>query len=313
MRARSGWMEFDRRSRWRWVLVLVVAALVAPLVGVEPVAAATAPKITGIPGSKALLTPGLAVVSASASGDPTPTAEWQRSTDGGATWAAIPGATATSYTATVDASTDFNQYRAVFTNSAGSATTSVATLSLAVAPVITTNPTAITATDGETVTFPLAATGNPTPTVKWQYSTNGGTSWANVTTTAGTRPAYVRVIHWSDSPAPSRPTRTRRAPPPPPVPCSPWTTPVPRMQNQPVSKSLVTGSAFTVSATGRGWPRPTATWQRSDARRHHLGGPLRRHHERHLRTTVNTSYSGTVSPTNDGWQYRAVFTNESEA
>ncbi|GAA3220292.1 hypothetical protein GCM10010532_049870 [Dactylosporangium siamense] len=47
------------------------------------------------------------------------------------------------------------------------------------APSVTTHPTAQTATFGSPVTFTAAAAGNPTPTVRWQTSTAGGT-WTDV-------------------------------------------------------------------------------------------------------------------------------------
>ncbi|WP_460491570.1 IPT/TIG domain-containing protein [Dactylosporangium cerinum] len=47
------------------------------------------------------------------------------------------------------------------------------------APSVTTHPTAQTATVGSPVTFTAAASGNPTPTVRWQTFTAGGT-WTDV-------------------------------------------------------------------------------------------------------------------------------------
>jgi hypothetical protein len=65
---------------------------------------------------------------AAASGSPTPSVQWQVSTDSGQTWTAIPGATSTSYTFQATAPDDRNEYNAVFTNSAGMATTEPAIL-----------------------------------------------------------------------------------------------------------------------------------------------------------------------------------------
>jgi hypothetical protein len=72
---------------------------------------------------------------AAASGVPTPTVQWQRSTDGGASFTNIAGATSTTYTFTTAAGDDGNQYRAVFSNGVGSpATTTAATLHVGIAP-----------------------------------------------------------------------------------------------------------------------------------------------------------------------------------
>jgi beta-glucosidase len=65
---------------------------------------------------------------AHASGDPTPLVHWQSMPVGGA-WADVPGATTTTLTVSAPpASADGTQYRAVFTNLAGSTTTDPATL-----------------------------------------------------------------------------------------------------------------------------------------------------------------------------------------
>jgi hypothetical protein len=65
---------------------------------------------------------------AAASGKPTPTVQWQVSTNGGATWTNIAGATSTTLTFTATHAEDENRYRAVFTNSCGSDTSHSARL-----------------------------------------------------------------------------------------------------------------------------------------------------------------------------------------
>jgi hypothetical protein len=56
-----------------------------------------------------------------------------------------------------------------------------ATLTLGVVPKVTTSPASVTVTAGAKASFTVAATGTPTPTLQWQVSTNGGTSWSNIT------------------------------------------------------------------------------------------------------------------------------------
>jgi len=64
--------------------------------------------------------------------------QWQRSTDGGASFVNAAGATSTTYTFTAALGDDGNQYRAVFSNGIGSpATTTAATLSVGTAPSFT--------------------------------------------------------------------------------------------------------------------------------------------------------------------------------
>ena len=49
------------------------------------------------------------------------------------------------------------------------------------APSVTTNPSNQTVTYGQNATFTAAANGNPAPSVKWQVSTDGGTTYGDVT------------------------------------------------------------------------------------------------------------------------------------
>jgi Peptidase A4 family len=94
--------------------------------------AALAPVITTQPASQSLTAGGGSVTFiAAASGDPTPSVQWQVSADGGSTWINIAGATSTSYQLTTFYSGNNGyEYRAVFTNPAGSATTNAATLTI---------------------------------------------------------------------------------------------------------------------------------------------------------------------------------------
>jgi FKBP-type peptidyl-prolyl cis-trans isomerase FkpA len=53
-----------------------------------------------------------------------------------------------------------------------------------VAPTVTTQPSDRTVKAGQTATFTAAASGTPTPTVQWQVSSNGGSTWTNLTNAA---------------------------------------------------------------------------------------------------------------------------------
>ncbi len=77
---------------------------------------------------------------AAAAGTPTPTVQWQVSTDGGASFSDIPGATSSALTFAADPSQNSDLYQAVFTNAAGAATTSPAQLTVKTDPIVTINP-----------------------------------------------------------------------------------------------------------------------------------------------------------------------------
>ncbi len=90
--------------------------------------ACTAPSITSNPTNQAVEYGQNASFSAAASGDPTPTVQWQVSTDGGTNWSNISGATSTTLTVTAPTvAQSGNKYRAVFTNSCGGTTTATTT------------------------------------------------------------------------------------------------------------------------------------------------------------------------------------------
>ncbi len=150
------------------------------------------PAISANPASKTVTAGESATFTAAASGVPTPTVQWQVSTNGGTTFTNdttdTGNTTGTLSVASTTTALSGWEYRAVFSNSVGSATSTAATLTVnpkAEAPKITANPAAKTVTAGESATFTAAASGVPTPTVQWQVSTNGGTTFTNDTTDSG--------------------------------------------------------------------------------------------------------------------------------
>ena len=124
--------------------------------------------------------------SASATGYPLPTVQWQVSSDGGSSWSDIAGAIDTTYsTGATSSGMNGYQYRAVFSNGVGDPVYSNAALltvpsTLPKAPVISQQPTNQTVLFGRTATFTAAADGNPAPTVRWQLSTDRGRHWSDI-------------------------------------------------------------------------------------------------------------------------------------
>ena len=156
-------------------------------VGTPPTPAAPVLTLNPLSVSLPLCESGTATFTAAAAGVPTPTIQWQVSTDGGTTWtddATDAGATTNSLTvAGLTVTESGNKYRAVFTNSDGSAASDAATLTLNPAPcgpIITQNPADTTVPAGGSATFTAAASGAPAPTVQWQVSTDGGTTWSDL-------------------------------------------------------------------------------------------------------------------------------------
>src|SRR6266702_859941 len=128
-----------------------------------------APAVTTSPSSLTITAGQTASFTAAATGTPAPTVQWQVSTDGGVSFSNIAGATLTTLTFTASLSQNGNLYQAVFSNSAGSATSSAATLTV-INPATTTalvssaNPSVF----GQPVTFTATVSspaGIPTGTV----------------------------------------------------------------------------------------------------------------------------------------------------
>lgn len=139
----------------------------------------TVPSVTSQPNSQTVTTGSTVTFTAAASGSPSPTVQWQVSTNG-ITFSNIPGTTSTTLSFTALTGLNGYEYRAVFTNTLGSVTTNPTTLTVDFAPTIGTQPNNQTVAAGNSVSFTATATGNPSPTVQWQLSTDGGTTFSNI-------------------------------------------------------------------------------------------------------------------------------------
>ena len=133
-----------------------------------------APTVTSSPSNTTVNAGQMATFTAAASGNPAPTVQWQVSTDGGQTFSDIAGATGTALSFTTTAAQNGNEYQAVFTNTAGTATTTAATLTVKVAlpnTTTTVTPSVSTSVFGQPITFTATvkavppATGTPTGSV----------------------------------------------------------------------------------------------------------------------------------------------------
>ena len=147
-------------------------------------AAAMAPTITTQPSNQSVTVGQTATFSVTATGTAPLNYQWQKNS------ANISGATASSYTTPATATTDNGaKFDVVVSNSAGSKTSSMATLTVsaaAVGPTITAQPTNQTVNAGQTATFSVTATGTAPLSYQWQKNTVNisGATAASYTTPA---------------------------------------------------------------------------------------------------------------------------------
>jgi hypothetical protein len=191
-------------SGWTSLPVSTSSSYTAPTAWPAPAGEASTPaeaaKVLTNPASKTVTAGEGATFTASASGSPAPTVQWQVSTNAGVTFTNdttdAGNTTTTLSVASTTTALSAHEYRAVFTNSGGSATSTAAVLTVnpkPEAPKVVTNPASKTVTAGEGASFTATASGYPAPTVQWQVSTNAGVSFANDTTDAGNTTGTLSV------------------------------------------------------------------------------------------------------------------------
>jgi hypothetical protein len=282
--------------------------------------ATRAPRVTAQPAAISVTTGSVASFSAAASGLPAPAVQWQRSTNRGRNWTSIAGARGATYSFTAAATQSGYEYRALFTNSAGSATSAAAKLTVTTtappvtpppltpppsttAPTITANPANESVTAGAGASFSAAAGGTPPPSVQWQVSTDGGSSWSDVAGASAdsyelSAPSadngyQYRAIFTNSagSATTSAATLTVTAA----APSGPVVT------SNPVDDTVADGDSASFDATASGSPAPSVQWQLSSdggESWNNIGG------------ASSDSYSFTSSAGENGYEYRAVFTND---
>ena len=186
----------DSGHRFRVVVSNSVSGATSNPAVLTVTAANAAPAITTQPVAVSVVVGQSATFSVVATGNPAPSYHWQSSSNGGATFIDITGATATSFTTQATSTADSTtQFRVRVSNSVSSVTSNSAVLTVTAAPTapaITTQPTDQSVTVPATATFTVTASGMPTPTYQWQLSLDNGASFANIngaTTATYTTPA----------------------------------------------------------------------------------------------------------------------------
>src|SRR5262249_10340370 len=157
-----------------------LAQMVAFKVGGTTVAP---PAITAQPTNVTVNAGTPATFSVVATGTGTLTYQWQKLIGG--TWVNISssntspfiGATSPNFTINSPVASDAGSYWVVVTNAGGNTVSSTVTLTVNVAPSITSNPTSQSVTAGQSVSLSASASGTPAPTVQWQLSTDSGSTW----------------------------------------------------------------------------------------------------------------------------------------
>ncbi len=143
--------------------------------------ATVAPTVTTQPAATYTCAGGPATFTAAASGAPAPTVQWQRSTDGGASWQTVAGATyGTLQVAATTAAENGELYRAVFANPAGSAPSDPAPLGVDTPVTVTQQPADASAVATASVSFSAAGGGSSNIQTQWQVSTDGGSTWTAI-------------------------------------------------------------------------------------------------------------------------------------
>ena len=151
--------------------------------GDSPAPTEVPPSIVTQPLAQSVVAPTAASFTVVASGTPTPSYQWQRSTDLGVTFSDIPAATSATYTTPSTTVAETGQrFRVRVSNSAGSVESAVVALTVTAigAPTFSAQPTDQSVTAPATATFAVTATGTPPPSLQWKVSVDGGASFTNI-------------------------------------------------------------------------------------------------------------------------------------
>lgn len=167
----------------------IVAVGGAEVVALSVVQTVAVPVFTAQPTSLSVAVEQSAQFTAIASGSPTPTYQWQRSTNGGSSWSPIfngdefSGTTTTVLTVVAaPVSSNGHRFRNVATNIAAIATSSAAilTVTAAIVPVVAAHPANQAVTSGQNALFSVTVTGSNPLSYQWQRLPFGAQTWENM-------------------------------------------------------------------------------------------------------------------------------------
>ena len=205
--------------------------------------------ISASPESQTVLIGSNVTLAAAATGTPAPTFQWRKDGEN------LAGETAASLHLFTVQLANAGDYDVVVTNSVGSVTSDPAALIVQQAVAIDTSPTDQTVVAGTRVELTVAATGFPLPTYQWRKAgvAIGGATGASLifdqirATDAGSYEVLVTNEVGTETSATA--TLTVHVPV--------------EITTQPVSQSIQTGAALTLSVIATGTPTPTYQWRKN--------------------------------------------------
>ena len=257
-----------------------------------------APAMITQPASHTVNTGSTGTFTAAASGNPAPTVQWEVSSGGGTAFSPISGATSTTYTFTASLADNGSEYEAVFTNAAGTVTSTLATLSVQTAMTLTSSPSNQTVTSGNTASFTASASGTPTPTVQWDVSTSGASAFTPIS--GATSSTYSLTAASADNGSQyeaifsdSYGTLTT-------TPATLTVDFAPTVTSTPSSETAGAGGTVTFTAAASANPAATVQWEVSTSGATAFSA---------ISGATSTTYSFTAASTDSGNQYEAVFSN----
>src|SRR5690606_19356547 len=119
-------------------------------------------------------------ISSGITGNPTPTYQWERSTDGGETWTDVVGPMGSTYNLPAKLENQGDRFRATATNSHGSVTGPVTTLDVGVVPTVSSGTPSSYAVIGNTpISFSVTMSSLTPATIAWERSP-GNNTWSAV-------------------------------------------------------------------------------------------------------------------------------------
>ena len=210
-----------------------------------------APVITTQPQSQTVTAGVNVALTVVATGTPAPTYQWLK------TGVNIVGATGATLTLNNVQPAAAGNYSVIVANGAGTVTSSMATLTVNLAPVITTQPVAQAVNVGQPAGFTVVAAASPVPTYQWRKGSaniSGATnaSYTIASTQVADAGSYDVVVTNSQGAVTSNPaTLTVNV--------------APTFTNQPAGTTIVTGATATLTTVAAGTGPLTYLWYRGNS------------------------------------------------